>query len=296
MTWFKVDDTLHAHKKAMRAGTEAMGLWVLAGSWAADQLTDGWVPQYAISRWSPIADELAGRLVYAGLWIEGEHDGDKGWWFHEWEERQPTRADVRAKRQADAERRARWREQQRLRAAEEAARAASQPNGASQCDTTSDVRRDATVTPLRDSDRDDSDLHLFGNDAEKSQCDTTRESQGVSALPDPTRPDPVLPSEVPQERAEKHARRKRPALPLPDTWRPNANHTRYARDNRLNLDHEADQFRANAASKDRRQANWDAAFRQWLGNTVAWRKPAQLRAVSGGTHAADPDNGVFWEQ
>lgn len=156
MTWFKVDDTLHSHKKAMRAGTEAMGLWVLAGSWAADQLTDGWVPQYAALRVAPNAVDLAERLVRAGLWVAGEHDGDKGWWFHGWQELQPTREEVLQRRKADAERRARWREAKQK-------------------------KRDtpAATGP-------DTGMESRG----ASRRDTGRESQGASALPDPARPGP----------------------------------------------------------------------------------------------------------
>jgi hypothetical protein len=103
MTWFKVDDTLHSHKKSMRAGVEAMGLWVLAGSWAADQLTDGWVPSYAAQRIASNAEDLAARLVKAGLWTPGEHDGEDGWWYHEWGERQPMKDEVMDQRRKRAE-------------------------------------------------------------------------------------------------------------------------------------------------------------------------------------------------
>ncbi|WP_460441021.1 hypothetical protein, partial [Amycolatopsis stemonae] len=152
MTWFKVDDTLHSHKKAMRAGVEAMGLWVLAGSWAADQLTDGWVPSYAAKRIAMNADELADALVKAGLWCTGEHEGEPGWWFHEWDERQPTRDDVLARRKADAERRARWRDGKR-------------PKG----------------------DGEPSTPDTEGASQDVSRRDTSGDSRGASALPDPTR-------------------------------------------------------------------------------------------------------------
>ena len=42
--WFKVDDKLHDHRKARKAGKAAMGVWVLAGSWSMDNETDGFVP------------------------------------------------------------------------------------------------------------------------------------------------------------------------------------------------------------------------------------------------------------
>ena len=41
MTWFRVDDTLAMHPKVYAAGNAAMGLWVRAGAWSMQQLTDG---------------------------------------------------------------------------------------------------------------------------------------------------------------------------------------------------------------------------------------------------------------
>lgn len=90
MPWFKVDDKLHDHRKTRAAGKAAMGVWVLAGSWSADNLTDGFVPASVLSRWGTRAD--ANKLVSAGLWVADEQDGEKGWRFHQWNEdgRQPT--------------------------------------------------------------------------------------------------------------------------------------------------------------------------------------------------------------
>jgi hypothetical protein len=101
MPWFKVDDKLHDHRKARKAGATAMGVWVLAGSWAADGLTDGFVPADVLPRWGRPRD--AARLVDAGLWYPDEQDGEKGWRFHEWDERQPSRAETLEKRATKAE-------------------------------------------------------------------------------------------------------------------------------------------------------------------------------------------------
>lgn len=110
MTWMKVDDRLHAHRKARVAGLPAMGLWVLTGSWAADTLSDGFIPAGQPYAWGgPDTPELADRLVDAGLWLPTEHLGEKGWVFHDWQDFQPTRADVVAKRVSDRERMRRWR-------------------------------------------------------------------------------------------------------------------------------------------------------------------------------------------
>lgn len=96
MTWFKVDDKLHDHRKARSAGKAAMGVWVLAGSWSADNLRDGFVPDTVLPRWGNRRD--AQRLVDVGLWHDDTDDGETGWRFHEWTERQPTRAETEAKR------------------------------------------------------------------------------------------------------------------------------------------------------------------------------------------------------
>lgn len=98
MPWFKVDDQLHDHRKAARAGVAAMGLWALAGSWAADNLTDGFIPDDVPVRWDRQWRKLAARLVDVGLWHVAERNGEHGWVFHEWDERQPTREEVEADR------------------------------------------------------------------------------------------------------------------------------------------------------------------------------------------------------
>nr|DAN96755.1 MAG TPA: replisome organizer [Caudoviricetes sp.] len=74
--WFKVDDSFSQHRKAMLAGDEALGLWVLAESWCARMLTDGFVPDYVAASLAPR------RLVSAGLWRPGEKDDEKGWLEH----------------------------------------------------------------------------------------------------------------------------------------------------------------------------------------------------------------------
>lgn len=115
MPWFKVDDKLAFHAKTVAAGNAAMGLWVRAGSWSADQLTDGFVPDHMIG--SLGTHGQAKRLVAVRLW----EDADGGYRFHEWNEegRQPTRADVEERREQDRVRKA------EARAAKAAARKAS---------------------------------------------------------------------------------------------------------------------------------------------------------------------------
>ncbi|HEY1178259.1 MAG TPA: hypothetical protein VGF17_19060 [Phytomonospora sp.] len=102
MPWFKVDDNLAFHAKAVAAGNAAMGLWVRAGSWCAQQLTDGFVPDHIAATLGRAVE--AQRLVDAGLW----HREEGGYRFHEWadEGRQPTRAEVERRRRDDRTRKA----------------------------------------------------------------------------------------------------------------------------------------------------------------------------------------------
>lgn len=95
--WFKVDDQLATHPKAMRAGLAAMGLWVRAGSWSAQHGTDGRIPAYALSALGS-TQKHADSLVKAGLWTT---DTD-GWQFSDWLDYQPAASDVRAEQESKA--------------------------------------------------------------------------------------------------------------------------------------------------------------------------------------------------
>lgn len=110
MAWFKVDDSYWSHPKVMFQTLEASGLWLRAGSWAANHLTDGRVPlritHMIIPKSRRAVDALGGELEDLGLWTR---DGDD-WVFHDWGEYQPTRDEVEAEREKARERQARWRE------------------------------------------------------------------------------------------------------------------------------------------------------------------------------------------
>lgn len=118
MTWFRVDDLLPDHRKVRKAGTSAMGLWVLAGAWSAGHLTDGWVPVEVALRYG--TQRQAERLEESGLWHAGTHDGELGWFFHQWTDHQPTREQVEMRRKNAAERQANWRKKKQDDAGEEA--------------------------------------------------------------------------------------------------------------------------------------------------------------------------------
>lgn len=107
MPWFKVDDNLAFHAKTVAAGNAAMGLWVRAGSWSAQQLSDGLIPDHLVS--SLGNHTQAKKLVDVGLWekVAG------GYRFWEWEQRNPTRDQVEDDRAAARERMRLAREQKK---------------------------------------------------------------------------------------------------------------------------------------------------------------------------------------
>lgn len=223
MPWFKIDDKHHDHKKTRKAlrgvpgkrrDAGAMGLWELAGSWSADNLMDGFVPTDELFRWDDDWEVLSRRLVDAGYWEPAERDGENGFHFVNWDEHQPMKADVEAKREAAKERMRNLRSGSRSRSSEVRANEPENLPGSSS-------------TPSR---------------------------------PVPSRPDP---KEVVADKAPKSASRKRPATRLPDDWKPSEQHWEKRHDG-IDVEREAQAFRLHAEANDRRQANWNAAFSQWL--------------------------------
>ena len=238
MPWFKVDDSFESHPKVKaipRARRlKAIGLWSLAGSWSARQLTDGFVPFYML-------DELAGTkreantLVEVGLWSPV----DGGYVFKDWHDWQPTKAKVEADREAAKE---------RMRSARE--RKKSPRSG--------EVRANTSATPPNGS----------------------GEVRSTPRSLTPTRPDPTRPDQKKEEPAGSSSAtpRKRPATRLADDWKPTEAHWERRHDG-IDVQLEADTFRAHAEANDRRCVNWNAAFTQWL-----------LKARPGGRPASQPSN------
>jgi hypothetical protein len=102
MTWFRVDDGFAFHHKAVGVGNAALGLWLRAGSWCSQQLTDGVVPAHMVKALGGSLQQ-AKALVAFGLW---EDQGDGTFLFHDWHLYQPTSAEVKAERLAISEKKA----------------------------------------------------------------------------------------------------------------------------------------------------------------------------------------------
>lgn len=103
MPWFNVDDGFSNSKPVLRIPRRyrctAIGLWTLAGSWSAKELTDGFIPDHALEEFASNAS-IAGHLVKAGLWSKVSG----GWQFEGWEKWQKTKEQVLAFRATEAER------------------------------------------------------------------------------------------------------------------------------------------------------------------------------------------------
>lgn len=104
MPWFKVDDQLFAHQKWVGAPLRARGLWVTAGSWAASQPDDGFVPTHMLSMFGANKKDAA-ELVRRGLW----HEEEGGWRFHDWLDHQPSKGEVEERRRKEREKKRRQR-------------------------------------------------------------------------------------------------------------------------------------------------------------------------------------------
>lgn len=234
-----MDDKFHDHRKARRASLEAIGLWTLAGSWASDNLTDGFVPAEIARRWSKKSSKLAAELVEAGLWIDAEIDGERGWTFHNWHERNPLRERVEADREAARQRMER-------------------------------VRRSRSENVRANSDR---------TQAERSQDvrDGGSDLFAVGSLT-PTRPDPSLVPNGTNGEASQAPQPAKRARQIPPDWQPKNDHLKIATEYGLDPAFELRAFRDHHEAKGSTFKSWDAAFRTWLNKSRSFKAPAYSAA------------------
>ncbi|ANA85290.1 replication initiation protein [Gordonia phage BritBrat] len=104
MTWFKVDDGFWSHPKSATLTNDAVALWVRAGAYSCQHLTDGFI-KTAVLRLLGEPD-AAGELVESGLWLEASG----GWRFHDWDQYQETSDTVKKRREEARERQRKARE------------------------------------------------------------------------------------------------------------------------------------------------------------------------------------------
>lgn len=233
MSWFKVDDAFHSSKPVLRIPrryrAQAVGLWTLAGTWCAQEESDGFIPDYVI-------EELCGtpamckHLVQAGLWTPATHldptsegarddlegssseNGVSGWQFKNWAKYQPTREKLE-----------RDRENARIR--QERHRMSRRDNGVTEVDVTESHPRE-------------------------------------SGAPDPTRPDPT------NTEAKASGARKR-GTRIPDDFQVTPEMVAYAREKCPNVDGalETEKFInywTAKTGKDATKLDWVATWKNWM--------------------------------
>lgn len=126
MTWFRVDDSFTMHPKVLAIPRKdrpaAIGLWTLAGTWSARNLTDGILGTHMIEELG-VPKKFALILVEVQLWHPPGKECDaclacavshkaelpnaaKSYRYHCWHEYQPARAAIEKTRLEDKERKA----------------------------------------------------------------------------------------------------------------------------------------------------------------------------------------------
>ncbi|MCX4543824.1 mucin-2 [Streptomyces sp. NBC_01565] len=203
MSWFKVDDTAHSHRKLRSAGAAAIGLWTLGGSYAGQYLTDGIVHAHFVKT-TGTPPQVA-RLVKAGLWHPAGHtctgsrcrvQPDEGdFLMHDYLEYNRSRAQVLAERDRAAEKKRKQRA------------AGANPDG---IESDSSSNRDGIE---EESTPNEPYINPVKNQESAGQGDLSPgDSLGTSrARVNPTRPDPSVPSPTEKEQTQKPAGYEEPA-------------------------------------------------------------------------------------
>lgn len=103
--------------------------------------------------------------------------------------------------------------------------------------------------------------------------------KGSVCTPSTPAPAPAPNSSSPSASRKAGGKRRKPETSLPEDWKPNASHETLASEAGLSLSDESFRFRNHALANDRRQRDWDAAFRTWLSRAkdYAPAKPSQAK-------------------
>lgn len=96
--WFRVNDKFHSNAKVRRVrrthptkrrDASAIGVWVQAATWSADNKLDGFCPEEIVETFDDDWESIVERLVAAvgpsgrGLFEPAEVDGELGWFVHD---------------------------------------------------------------------------------------------------------------------------------------------------------------------------------------------------------------------
>lgn len=110
MPWARFDDTFHSHPKITSLSDKAFRLYVNSITWSSQHLTDGAIPDHALTTLVPRsrpdrAQKWAQELVDCGLFVTD----DTGFRIHDYCDYQMTKAQVEQRRKAGADRQAAFR-------------------------------------------------------------------------------------------------------------------------------------------------------------------------------------------
>lgn len=251
MAWFKIDDGFYSSRKVLSiprsVRLQAIGIWTLAGTWSAKELTDGIVPGYVLEELG-CTSRIREALVESSLWLD--QDGTtlrpsladavpeasaslSAIVFHDWNVYQPTRAQVEEYRASERERKAKARS----------------------------VRSDKSRNPVG--------IQVV--------------SHAESVLPDPTRPDPTLTNTSKEVLVSTKARSSR----IPSDFHVTEEMRSWAVENTpgLDVDRVTDSFIDYWASLPGQKAlktDWIATWRNWLRRDYQSFRPSKPSAVQRG--------------
>lgn len=287
MTWFRADDDFYDHPKVMRIPVryrnEACGVWLRAGTWAARYSTDGFLPTDIVRSFDP-RERTAARLVEVGLWAEDKRDGQTGYSFHQWLERQPSVAETTSRKQRNAERQRRFRERR---------------NGVDPVPEPPDGC-DEPIDDQHEYDIDDIDYEPTF----ESSNGTRNALRNGATNATPSRPVPLSTSSgaVRSDSSSSVGRQTSPARKrasprgtrIPDDFAVTEAMVKWAREHAPHVDgrFETDQFRDYWSARAGREAvkvDWVATWRNWMRRTEqrSGRQPTNHREQPGQLNPAD---------
>lgn len=255
MPWFNVDDGFAFHRKAVKAGNAAIGLWTRAGSWSNQQLTDGLIPDEMVTVLG--TDAQARRLVTAGLWTRI----DGGYQFHEWnaEGRNKTRQQVEEHRQREAEKKANARAAKAARAA--ADEADPENSGKKYGRTVGRPQKNSYIDPSEQNDP-------FSEEPQVNDGCPQGTEQGVPrGVPEGHASTTPLPSQKNNQQTSSVGTPKR-ATRIPDDFAPTPEMIEWAREHTPNIgwpetEDFIDYWQAKSG-KDATKVDWPATWRRWM--------------------------------
>ena len=260
MAWFKIDDGFWCHPKIVGMSAEAVALWVKAGTWCSQQLTDGVVPKKSLGMFSATV-EAAQELVSDGLWIEQ----DGVYVFHDWFDYQPSAYEVASLRE---------------KRAEAGRRGGYGKASKSQANAMASAKANAVANDLANG------VAKRKQNSAPSPYPYPYPSPSPYPYPDPNPyPDPSpspYPSPYPyqyplEESTSIEVSSSKRETRLSATWAPTAEHIKRAQDTHVDLMLQVEKFKAHAEEHDRKAKNWNAAFTRWLINAAEYAEKDQRR-------------------